>query len=185
MGSNSEYFKRRRLSFIERGLCSACGKHPRTETSTICQACSQKQRLTNKKVQARYRAKGLCAQCGKRKRQGMFKVCSLCLKRTREHGLAYRQRMRAAVFSAYGGAKCACCGETNIEFLTLDHINGGGTAHRKEVGAGDKMYRWLRDKGYPPGYRVLCFNCNYAIFRYKICPHQRAIRSSAEEVILP
>src|SRR5690606_39680958 len=34
----------------------------------------------------------------------------------------------------YGG-KCACCGESTYEFLCLDHSNGGGNQHRKEVKA--------------------------------------------------
>lgn len=59
-----------------------------------------------------------------------------------------------------------------MEFLTLDHIGGGGRAHREQVGAGDKIYRWLRDNSYPKGFRVMCFNCNYAVFRYGTCPHQ-------------
>ena len=64
-------------------------------------------------------------------------------------------------------------GTEYLEFLTLDHIGGGGTAHRKEVGTGDKIYRWLRDNNYPKGFRVMCFNCNYAVFRYGICPHEK------------
>ena len=34
------------------------------------------------------------------------------------------RKKRDAVFEAYGGAICACCGEDHIEFLTVDHING-------------------------------------------------------------
>ena len=49
---------------------------------------------------------------------------------------------------------------SNINLLTIDHINGGGSQHRKEIGAGIRFYRWLKRNHYPEGYRVLCFGCN-------------------------
>jgi hypothetical protein len=79
---------------------------------------------------------------------------------------------------AYGGV-CACCGTAELKFLTIDHINGGGNQHRKELvatGMGNNFYPWLKDRGYPPGYRVLCFNCNWAVGHYnRICPHQEEV----------
>lgn len=77
------------------------------------------------------------------------------------------------MYAAYGGAFCKCCNEDILEFLTIDHVNGGGRAHRQQVGAGDKIYRWLRDRDYPKGFQVLCFNCNYATYRYGRCPHKK------------
>jgi hypothetical protein len=58
----------------------------------------------------------------------------------------------------YGRGKCAKCGDTTDEFLQIDHINGGGTEHRKQIGSG--IYRWLRKNQWPEGFRVLCANCN-------------------------
>lgn len=88
------------------------------------------------------------------------------------------QKLKLAVFEAYGGAKCVCCGETTHEFLTIDHKNGGGNKHRRELfgtapGTGRYFYRWLRDNEYPPGYQVLCFNCNIAKHMFGACPHTR------------
>jgi hypothetical protein len=81
---------------------------------------------------------------------------------------------RNAVLTAYGGAKCACCGETENAFLCIDHINGGGKQHAKEIGgAGSVMYRWLVKNNFPPGFRVLCFNCNNAISLHGRCPHEK------------
>ena len=79
------------------------------------------------------------------------------------------------VFTFYGGnpPTCACCGESAIEFLCMDHINGGGEKHRKEVGAGVKLYRWLIKNNYPEGFRVLCHNCNSALGFYGYCPHHK------------
>lgn len=83
-----------------------------------------------------------------------------------------RRKRRAEVIARYGG-KCACCGEDHLEFLAIDHVNGGGTAHRREVGKGDVFYKWLKAAGYPTeGYRVLCHNCNLSLGFYGYCPHQ-------------
>jgi hypothetical protein len=91
----------------------------------------------------------------------------------------YSARLREAAFTAYGGA-CACCGEGHWEFLVIDHIDGGGRAHRAEIrpdhpsGAGGMyFYRWLKQNDYPPGFQVLCANCNMAKERKTGCPHQR------------
>jgi hypothetical protein len=86
---------------------------------------------------------------------------------------AASKRIRDACLEAYGG-KCACCGESRPEFLAIDHINGGGGKHRKEIGYGTAYFSWLKKQGYPSGYRVLCHNCNMAIAFYGgVCPHQK------------
>ena len=93
--------------------------------------------------------------------------------RQRELSRARDRRLRKAVIDAYGG-KCACCGETEFAFLVIDHINGGGTEHRRAVHG--KVYSELRRRGFPPGYRVLCWNCNWAYRLYGNCPHQPGFR---------
>jgi hypothetical protein len=72
--------------------------------------------------------------------------------------------------------RCACCGESTLEFLTIDHTDGDGATHRKEIGAGSHttVYRWLRKNNYPPGYQVLCMNCNAAKAWHGKCPHVNA-----------
>ena len=84
----------------------------------------------------------------------------------------YRYRLKIEVLEKYsnGEIKCQCCGEKIIEFLTIDHLNGGGTAHRRKIGRGN-LYLWLKKNNFPEGYRVLCFNCNEAISIYGKCPH--------------
>jgi hypothetical protein len=88
-----------------------------------------------------------------------------------------RQRSRAekqAAINAYGG-KCACCGEAQVEFLAIDHIDGNGREHRKALGipaSGKAFYAWLRRHGYPQAnLRVLCHNCNMSLGMYGYCPH--------------
>jgi hypothetical protein len=86
--------------------------------------------------------------------------------------LAARQR----VFMHYGGnpPRCACCGEQEDAFLTLDHVNGGGGAHRKQVGSKgpNGVLYWLIRNDFPEGYSVLCWNCHMAKDRRGGCPHQ-------------
>ena len=81
----------------------------------------------------------------------------------------YRDR----IVDAYG-ARCACCGERERIFLTIDHVNGGGTAHRRSLGMGNRrMMLEIINGGFPPAYRILCFNCNIGRSRNGgICPHE-------------
>ena len=88
-----------------------------------------------------------------------------------------RQDVRYQVLAHYskGQPRCACCGETTIEFLAIDHIDGGGNAHRRTLGGrrGSGIYSWLRQHKFPDGYQVLCHNCNLAKGFYGQCPHER------------
>ena len=91
-----------------------------------------------------------------------------------ENTKASNARRKKACFAHYGN-KCACCGESRIEFLSIDHINGGGTKFRQQNKgmAGVRMYGWLIKNDYPDGYRLLCHNCNQSMGYHGYCPHQR------------
>ena len=52
----------------------------------------------------------------------------------------YRDKARQELYEAYGG-KCECCGETRIEFFTIDHINGNGAQERKAGRMLDGVYK--------------------------------------------
>lgn len=81
----------------------------------------------------------------------------------------YKLRLRKQLLDAYGH-KCACCGETIDEFLELDHINGGGTQHRKLEKR--DLYQVAKLEGYPKEkYRLLCSNCNHSLGLKGYCPH--------------
>ena len=73
----------------------------------------------------------------------------------------------------YGGM-CACCHESRLVFLTIDHINGGGRAHREKITNkhGSRFYSFLARLPLLPELRVLCMNCNWAIRYGEVCPHQ-------------
>jgi hypothetical protein len=87
----------------------------------------------------------------------------------------YRKRLKREVFDHFG-SKCTCCGESEFIFLAIDHINGNGAQHRREIrgkgnsGAGYHMYAWLKRNNYPEGFQILCHNCNWAKSRGG-CPH--------------
>ena len=89
-----------------------------------------------------------------------------------------REKRRLAALTHYSPdviPRCSClgCNETRVEFLSIDHINGGGTAHRKNI----KMdfWLWLERNGYPEGFRTLCYNCNLSLGFCGYCPHEREI----------
>ena len=99
----------------------------------------------------------------------------------REHSLAIqkksREKSKEIIINYYSKGKncCDCCGETTKEFLTLDHINNDGTQERRKLnGGGHHNYRFIIKNNFPPGYRIMCYNCNCGRARTinKICPHK-------------
>lgn len=68
-------------------------------------------------------------------------------------------RLRAKILAAYG-PHCSCCGETEVLFLTIDHVNNDGKQHRVKHGNQANLYRSIVRAGFPSDYRILCFNCN-------------------------
>lgn len=92
-----------------------------------------------------------------------------------------RRKVREDVLAGYGG-QCQCCGEDRYEFLSIDHINGGGIRHIRSLGlkTQQQFYYWLRRNGYPEGFRVLCHNCNQSYGHYGYCPHQ--VEKNREEI---
>ncbi len=114
-------------------------------------------------------AKGLCHACYAKKKY--WDDPEKKQEVARIQGKARRDRNRAELLAAYGG-KCACprCPETNPAFLTLEHVNGDGGKHRREVGS--HSYADLRRRGYPQdGYTLLCWNCNAGSRFVEVCPH--------------
>jgi hypothetical protein len=93
--------------------------------------------------------------------------------RRREVARNYARRLRVAAVEAYGG-RCECCAETRPHLLTLDHVNGRGNEHRRQLKFGPPgLALWLRRQGYPTGFQVLCYNCNLGRWRNGgSCPHQ-------------
>lgn len=133
-------------------------------------------RLTKKlRAKGRYAERkmlGLCVICGSNKIKTKV-YCLDCNNRKAETQKRSHEKLRLEVFKAYGGFRCGCCGEGEQAFLTIDHINGGGNEHRRQLGSSSMFYTWLRKNNFPVGYQVLCMNCNYGRSRNGgTCPHK-------------
>lgn len=122
---------------------------------------------------------------------GMYRHCKDCHRaittawlnkspqRRRDIAKAWRRKLRARVLIKVSGSTlpaCACCGETQIEFLTIDHINGGG--RRESLSYGSHV-AFLADivsgKRRKDDLQILCWNCNMAKGGRSgwVCPHKR------------
>lgn len=91
----------------------------------------------------------------------------------KEKHKADRDQTKLEVYSHYcdGDPKCACCGVKQIDFLTIDHVDGRHKwGHSRNFGSWT-LNRWLRKNLYPMGFQVLCYNCNYAKHVNGVCPH--------------
>lgn len=103
-----------------------------------------------------------------------------CKKCDRERLKNSAAAIKLEIIAAYGG-KCICCGCDVIEFLSIDHINNDGAAHRqslskkgnRKVSAGE-FYRWLKRNDFPKdNFQLLCYNCNCSKGFLGYCPHNK------------
>ena len=81
-----------------------------------------------------------------------------------EQRKAYRQKIKTEVLTYYSGEEptCKMCNEKRLACLSIDHINGKGAEHRKQLGvSGLGLYCWLIKNNYPNGFQVLCMNCQF------------------------
>lgn len=163
----------------EKYSCSFCNKaftsrlalgahfsraHPGNKID-VCGNCANK--LTEGNLTKNKQNGRVCVSCAKEVRQRWRKTVSR--ERKLQYSKEYTSRTRKEVLQHYG-ERCACCGETIYGFLTIDHINGGGAAHKREIKR--SIYQWLKQNKYPEGFQVLCFNCNCAKGIYGKCPHK-------------
>lgn len=150
------------------GLCSKCGSNPARPGKSYCAACAKTDAKRNKNRRNDYISRNICWSCKTRPCAANKKTCSQCLRGRQDK----RSKLRNEVLEEYGGAVCSCCGEKILEFLQIDHIEGGGKEHLKSIGTSG-LYRWLKANKFPAGFQVLCANCNFAKGIYGICPHRR------------
>lgn len=159
----AKYNRERREANKQLGLCK-CGLD-RLNGFRMCERCVQQERGRTKRRAEHRRANGLCILCGKPADKPKCEKC-------RKIAVRFTRKLKADVIDAYGG-KCACCGEGNPAFMTIDHIFNDGSQHRKSVNS-KRIYGWLKKNGYPKDrYQLLCFNCNFAKrFNGGVCPHK-------------
>jgi len=169
---------------VSRWLTSAkfCSKQCST-------SAPRKKRVSDCHPDRPHKAKGLCLPCYRRNGPGpLWHHNNYITNRTRllDHGKQYRAdnknvltdrrflvKLRVLANYSLGQMCCACCGEQQIEFLSIDHIQGGGGAERKMIGGGNCIYASLnrRNMPGPERYQVLCHNCNQAKGSHGRCPH--------------
>lgn len=100
----------------------------------------------------------------------------------RKRGREFWRKLRHEAIMAYGGYRCACCGETEPMFLSIDHVFNDGASHRRAIaghtenngkGASGHTMVWLKRHNYPAGFQVLCMNCNFGkAINGGVCPHK-------------
>jgi hypothetical protein len=106
-------------------------------------------------------------------KQGLYqKYRATNLRVAKEKDQRNRLSWREQILNHYGRV-CSCCGETNWEFLAIDHVNGGGNQHRKELGGSKAVLKFIVTNNFPDDYRILCHNCNQSMGTYGYCPHQK------------
>jgi len=146
-----------------------------------------------KRKRAKLKAQGRCYSCWSLLGESKCKsYCDNCRekrlyayqtkfrdKRIAAHKEA-QQRLKLETFQAYSDVIpfCKCCQVMPIEFLTIDHINGSefsSADRRKGLDSGNALYRRLKREGWPPGYRVLCMNCNFSVGHFGYCPHVNGV----------
>lgn len=84
-----------------------------------------------------------------------------------KNGKEWRNQLKIETFTHFG-IKCEVCGETDLDLLTLAHINGDGREHRNELygnhkSSGHKLYSALRQLDWDTGkydIQVLCRSCH-------------------------
>lgn len=130
-------------------------------------------RLRNEGYPSGYQT--LCGNCQMLKEKERLKrsVCERERTRTDKHNIVCRKKRERRIhrkielFTYYCNGssppKCIVCEAYNIDFLTIDHINGNGIKHRNGLGitGSSRFYDWLW-KNKPEGFQVLCFSCQLA-----------------------
>jgi hypothetical protein len=153
------------------GLCYVCGKEPALpglRKGVYCQGLG-KTRCRNYYLVNREKVLQNCRRYRKDNPR--------CTIKTAEASRSHWTRVKLKVFNHYG-TECACCGQDVFEFMTIDHIHGGGCKHRKQLGkSGIAFYLHLIKEGFPPGYQTLCWDCQHGR-RIGFCPdkHRQLIK---------
>lgn len=84
----------------------------------------------------------------------------------------YNKKLREQFLDMYGRV-CVCCGETHVEFLTIEHKLGQRGIKRSKKETGKFAYLTAIQEYRPDLYEVLCMNCNFSKGRYGYCPHHK------------
>lgn len=82
-------------------------------------------------------------------------------------------RLKALNHYSKNNPECVCCGEKEIDFLCLDHIDNDGKLERIIMGKGFQFYQNLVKGKFKSNLQILCYNCHACKSKYGGCPHKR------------
>ena len=178
-----------RKSRRESGICTYC-KEPSMAGFRYCKSHNKaeqrrrKKRLEDDALTIRSYTKaflnrrasaGVCLRCESNE-LATKRYCAICTKIKSIASRKQKARMRKRAIDGYGG-RCACCNESTLQFLVIDHKHNDGAFERRVYGLiGDKIYAYIVRNNFPDKYQVLCYNCNNARAHYGRCPHQDIIK---------
>lgn len=151
----------------------------RKNPNKICSCCKKEKPISefwtyNKKGTGKIGVSSKCKMCHREYNKEWWKGG-----KGKELKARYHKKIKLMVLDAYskGKMECACCGEKEVMFLTIDHIDNDGAKERKKLKiSGGNFYRWLVRNNFPnkDKYQVLCFNCNQGRqLNGGICPHKQ------------
>lgn len=148
------------------GICRDCSA-PIEHGYANCERCRQAGSGRSGKRMLLLAQTGECLSC-KGATGRLHSRCEQCAERIRQYHTAKRRRLLEEILTYYGKL-CACCGESELMFLTIDHINNDGASQRRMNGHRD--YSRIR-KTWPSDLQILCYNCNMGKARNGgRCPH--------------
>lgn len=160
-------------------ICKRCGNQfwRKYASQDYCQSCRQVARGEYNRVYHRAYYLKHTAQfkaSSKRSRErNIERYRRDSRERTRRHVKAITQRVLD--YYSNGTFRCACCGEAQRDFLTLDHVAGFRNYTLREPRvprAGTQLYTWLARHNFPEGFQILCMNCNLSKAKHGHCIHR-------------
>jgi hypothetical protein len=165
----SKMANQHRTTKRKRGICSYCSEqNPVISGTGWCGKCCEKASREGKKARSKRKQLGVCMSCGTAPVIEGQVNCEGCATGYRE----YHRQNKKTCFNHYGHI-CTCCEiEFDERFLTLDHVNNDGAAHREEIGR-SSLYRWAIKNYFPNTLQTHCWGCNQAKeINGGVCPHK-------------
>jgi hypothetical protein len=172
--------------FCKSPQCSDCGvrqmKNSKNNKIKKCRICSTLLTEENKKKDTNKTKYGnVCHVCFNDSRNNLYKHHSNHYYRKhnkkrlsywaerrknnpeliKEQARKSQEKLKLNVISHYSPElKCVKCGyNEHMAALSIDHINGGGCKHQKEIGG--HLYLWLKRNNFPTNFQVLCMCCQW------------------------
>tara|TARA_Y100000034_G_scaffold104648_1_gene131348 strand:+ start:10623 stop:11318 length:696 start_codon:yes stop_codon:yes gene_type:complete len=176
--------------FLKSPKCNKCGikqmKKSKDKGQQPCRKCDSKKNLIDRKTYG-----NICKECyNKYHAEFQAKHNKEYYVKHRDKRLKYGEKRRAEkpallnyrsnkayyktrveVLGHYSpDLSCVHCGfDSHLSPLSIDHVNGDGSKHRKEMKktkGHSNIYYWLKRNNFPDGFQVLCMNCQF-IKRYE------------------